>query len=215
MYIDAEVVQGTGPACSGHPPGIVAEARLAVRHSILGLLHYKDMHGYRIKEHLEKNFGHMWSINHGQIYQALKKMESEGLVSMVEVAPSENGGPRKKLYTITEKGREEFAQWLASDPEGQMLLRDPFLTRFVFFDFGDEERALEIIQGQIDLYEKQLESRRANMPRRKQQGSYVSLIAELGHDFNEMYLEWLRRAHKEISESDPRAGTWQDAGLID
>ncbi|HEY5529221.1 MAG TPA: PadR family transcriptional regulator [Thermoleophilia bacterium] len=179
---------------------------MAVKHSILGLLHYKDMHGYRIKEHIEKNFGHMWSINHGQIYQSLKKMEEEGLVTMVEVAPSDNGGPNKKLYSITGRGRQEFSQWLASDPEGQMLLRDPFLTRFVFFDFGDRDRALEIIEGQIELYEEQMKRRRTVASRRKQQGSYVSLVAELGLDFNEMYVGWLKRAHKEISENKEAHG---------
>jgi PadR family transcriptional regulator, regulatory protein AphA len=177
---------------------------LAVKHSILGLLHYKDMHGYRIKEHIEKNFGHMWSINHGQIYQTLKKMEAEGLITLADVSPSDNGGPTKKSYSITDEGRREFADWLASDPDGQMLLRDPFLTRFVFFDFGDRDRALQIIQGQIDSYERQLERRRDNLPRRKEQGVYVKLIAELGEDFNEMYIDWLKRAHQEISESEDR-----------
>ena len=41
----------------------------------LGLLQYRDMHGYRIKEHLENNFGHMWSVNFGQIYPILKDLE--------------------------------------------------------------------------------------------------------------------------------------------
>ena len=178
---------------------------MAVKHTILGLLHYKDMHGYRIKEHIENNFGHMWSINHGQIYQSLKKMKGEGLVTMVELVPSDNGGPHKKLYSITDKGRDEFSHWLASDPEGQMLLRDPFLTRFVFFGFGGRERALEIVQGQIEIYEEQLARRRDNVTRRKRQGSYVGLVADLGLTFNEMYLEWLKRAYIEISESDEAA----------
>ena len=133
---------------------------MGIKYSILGLLHYEDMHGYRIKDHLEKNFGHMWSINYGQIYQNLKKMEEEGLVEMVEMAPSEDGGPRKKLYTVTDAGRDEFARWLAGSPERQMLLRDPFLTRFVFFGFGDDDRALETIDEQIDIYAEQLERRR-------------------------------------------------------
>ncbi len=189
---------------------------LAVKHTILGLLNYKDMHGYRIKEHIEKNFGHMWSINHGQIYQSLKKMQGEGLVTMVELAPSDNGGPHKKLYSITDEGKGEFARWLASDPEGQMLLRDPFLTRFVFFGFGDRARALEIIQGQIEIYEEQLARRRDNVTRRKRQGNYVGLVADLGLTFNEMYLEWLKRAYTEINESDDAA--WEATGtaaLID
>jgi DNA-binding PadR family transcriptional regulator len=160
------------------------------------------MHGYRIKEHIEKNFGHMWSINHGQIYQTLRKMEEDGLITLAEVSPSDNGGPLKKSYSITDEGRQQFAEWLASDPEGRMLLRDPFLTRFVFFDFGDRERALQIIEDQIEAYESQLASRRENLPRRQEQGVYVKLIAELGEDFNQMYVEWLKRAHEEISLSE-------------
>lgn len=174
---------------------------MSIRHSILGLLHYEDMHGYRIKEHIERNFGHMWSINYGQIYQNLKKMEEEGLVEMVELAPSENGGPRKKLYSITGKGRSEFDRWLASSPEKQMLLRDPFLTRFVFFGFGDGERSLEIVDERIRSYGEQLESRRTNAERWRRHGVYVKLISELGVSFNEMYLEWLGRAREEILKS--------------
>lgn len=181
---------------------------MSIKHSILGLLHYEDMHGYRIKEHVERNFGHMWSINYGQIYQNLKKMEEEGLVRMVEVAPSENGGPQKKLYSITPAGREEFQKWLSRPPEGQMLLRDPFLTRFVFFGFGDSERALEIIDEQIKAYDDQLQRRRANAARWQRHGTYVTLISELGVNFNEMYLEWLKSAREEIlkAASEPEQG---------
>lgn len=172
---------------------------MSVKYAILGLLHYQDMHGYRIKKHIERNFGHMWTINYGQVFTALRKMEEEGLVVMREVAPSDNGGPHRKVYSITRAGREEFERWLSSDPERDMLIRDPFLLRFVFFGFGDRERALEMIREQIDDYEEQLERRRENLERWKKHGDYVRLIAELGVQFNELYLEWLRRAYRELS----------------
>jgi DNA-binding PadR family transcriptional regulator len=172
---------------------------MSVRYAVLGLLHYTDMHGYRLKELIDKDFGHMWSINHGQIYQTLKKLEEEGLVTQRDVTPSENGGPQKKPYSITESGRDEFARWLASDPERPMILRDPFLTRFVFFDFGDRESALRIIDEQIEAYRAQLTARREQMPRRRRQGRYVRLVSDLGVTLNEMYLEWLERAREEIA----------------
>jgi DNA-binding PadR family transcriptional regulator len=172
---------------------------MSVKYTILGLLQYQDMHGYRIKELIESDFGHMWSINHGQIYQTLKKLEEEGLVALAEVSPSVNGGPHKKSYSITEDGREEFVRWLATSPERQMILRDPFLTRFVFFDFGEREDALRIIDEQIALYEEQLRSREKHMPRRTRQGVYVRLISELGTNFNEMFLEWLKQARDEVA----------------
>jgi PadR family transcriptional regulator, phenolic acid-responsive transcriptional regulator len=174
---------------------------MSVKYAILGLLQYKDMHGYRIKELIDSDFGHMWSINHGQIYQTLRKLEGEGLVTLAEVSPSENGGPHKKSYSVTVAGREEFARWLASSPEKQMIIRDPFLTRFAFFDFGDRRDALRIIDEQIASWEGQLEQRAEHMPRRRRQGEYVKLISELGVGLNEMYLEWLKKAREEVARA--------------
>lgn len=73
----------------------------------------------------KKNFGHMWSISVGQLYPGLEGLKKEGLINMLE-APSENGGPRKKLYSITKKGRKELMRWLASPPGKPMLIRASF-----------------------------------------------------------------------------------------
>ena len=172
---------------------------MSLRHAILGLLHYQDMHGYRIKRHMEQHFGHMWSINYGQIYPNLKKMEEEGLVTKEEVVRS--GTPSRKLYSITPAGKEVFSQWLVSDPHGTMLLRDPFLLRFVFFGFGSKDRTLGLVDDQIRSYEAQLEKRREKMRRWQEQGIYVRQMGELGLLLNEMILEWLKRSRKEIAES--------------
>ena len=174
---------------------------MSIRYAILGLLNYSDMHGYRIKEHIENNFGHMWSINFGQIYSNLKDLETEGLISMLEVVSSDDGGPQKKLYSITDKGLDEFLQWLAESPRKSMLIRDPFLLKFPFFGFGDGERAQEIIDEQIVNYEAQLKRRKKNQARWEHQSVYVRLIVELGIKQNEMYLKWLRHARAEIENS--------------
>jgi DNA-binding PadR family transcriptional regulator len=171
---------------------------MSVRYAIMGLLHYEDMHGYRIKEHLERNFGHMWTVNFGQIYPELKKLNEEGMVNMIR--ETQENAPPRKVYSITDKGREDFAEWLASDPERGIVLRDPFLLRFTFFGFGDRERALDIIDGQIGEYEQQLVRRRGNMARWRRMDMHVRLVAELGVSLNEMILEWLERARKELSE---------------
>jgi PadR family transcriptional regulator, regulatory protein AphA len=174
---------------------------VSIKYAILGLLNYSDMHGYRIKEHIEKNFGHMWSINFGQIYPGLKELKNEGLINMLELTPSENGGPHKKLYSITQKGKDEFSRWLAAPPQKPMLIRDPFLLKFAFFGFGEDERAMKIMDEQIEIFEAQLKRRQINRKRWERQGVYVRLLAELGVTQNEMYLEWLRHARTEIEKS--------------
>lgn len=175
---------------------------MSLKYSILGLLHYRDLHGYRIKEVIEQNFGHMWSINYGQIYPNLKKMLEEGLIDVEEENRIGGKGPPRKLYSITDKGKEIFAQWLASSPEREMLLRDPFLMRFVFFGFGEKEKALTIIDEQIDHYQQQLTSRENNLKRWMQSDIYVNLMAELGVKMNRMFLEWLQTAKQRIMESE-------------
>ena len=46
-----------------------------------------------------------------------------------------------------------------------MLLRDPFLMRFVFFGFGDTQVAVNLIDEQIAAYEDQLHHRQQNKKR--------------------------------------------------
>jgi DNA-binding PadR family transcriptional regulator len=171
---------------------------MSVRFAILGLLHYRNMHGYEIKRHIESHFGHMWTINYGQIYPNLKSMEKEGCITLADVSPSEWGGPQKKLYAITPSGREKFNRWLESEETSRMSLRDPFLMRFIFFGFGNRKQAVSIIDKQIKIYEKQLDLRRQHLEKWQERGEYVRLVAELGAEFNQLYVHWLKRARQEI-----------------
>ena len=82
---------------------------MAIKFSILGLLHYKDMHGYQIKKHIEAHFGHMWSINFGQIYPNLKALLEEELVTMRLEPNHGEKGPDRKLYSITDKGKRSLS----------------------------------------------------------------------------------------------------------
>jgi len=171
---------------------------MSIKYAIIGLLHYHDMHGYQIKNHIEKNFGNMWTVNYGQIYTTLKALVNDGLITLTEVVPSDVGAPHKKLYSLMDKGREDFKQWLAVSPEKQMLLRDPFLMRFIFFGFGEREDALRIIDEQIAFYNDQLERRQSYITKWDKKGLYVRQIAELGLEFNELFLKWLYRVRAEI-----------------
>ena len=179
---------------------------MSIKYTILGLLHYRDLHGYRIKEVIEEHFGHMWTINYGQIYPNLKKLRAEGLISMEEEVRIGEKGPPRKRYAITAAGKEAFRDWLAQSPEGSMILRDPFLMRFVFFGFGDKERAGELIEEQLDAYEKQLARRYINLQRWEHRGIYVKLMAELGVRMNEVFLDWLKHARQELLKAELENG---------
>jgi len=99
---------------------------MAIRHAILGLFHYRDMHGYKIKEQIEWSFGHVWSINYGQIYPNMKTLLDEGLISMTEVNHAGLSASGRKLYSITKQVKVAFRSWIMADPEKDKILKPPF-----------------------------------------------------------------------------------------
>lgn len=80
------------------------------RHIILGLLAQQPMSGYDIKSLFK---GLSWMIgtpSYGSLYPTLHALLEEDLVS-VNVEPG-NGKPSRKLYSVTEAGREYLNAWL-------------------------------------------------------------------------------------------------------
>jgi DNA-binding PadR family transcriptional regulator len=173
---------------------------MSIKYAVLGLLHYRDMHGYEIKNRIESDFGAMWTVNYGQIYTSLKNLVNEGCVVLTDVVPSETGAPHKKLYSLTDKGREEFKEWLKSPPERPVLLRDPFMMRFIFFGFGKGEDAIRLIDEQIRRAEQSLARRKDSSAQWKKRGFYSHMARELGMRRIEVYVEWLYKVRDMIEK---------------
>ena len=77
--------------------------------SLLLLLSENENHGYGLIEDLIF-FGFSEELNVGSLYRTLRKMEKNNLVS----SHWEKGdsGPRKRVYEVTEVGREELSYWV-------------------------------------------------------------------------------------------------------
>ncbi|MFO0844526.1 MAG: PadR family transcriptional regulator [Gemmataceae bacterium] len=91
---------------------------MSIRHAILGLLVEGPLHGYGLKAAYEKELVPGAVLNIGQVYQALDKLEPEGLVTVEVVPQSER--PDRKVYTLTDAGRAELERWLTM-PSGRGL----------------------------------------------------------------------------------------------
>ena len=72
----------------------------------LGLLSLGEACGYDLKKHFESMFRHFFSAGYGSIYPALADLADAGFVQCREV-PQE-GRPARKIYAITDMGREHF-----------------------------------------------------------------------------------------------------------
>lgn len=183
--------------------------------AILGLLTEQELHGYELKKRLGELLTSRASISFGSLYPALSRLEKQGCVKAVEErtavpAPPMSGslvgelaafrarvrqsnlvqgaGRGKKVYGITDLGRERLVE----------LLADPDVS-------DDREFALRVAfarhlpgDGRLELFERrrtELLGRRDDLRRRSAEGSdtYLGALRERDADHLVHDLAWLDR----------------------
>jgi len=80
-----------------------------VRSAVLALLAERPMHGYQIIREIEERSSGSWKPSAGSVYPTLQLLADEGLIR----AEESNG---RKIYSLTEAGREEVAGADGSTP---------------------------------------------------------------------------------------------------
>jgi len=101
-----------------------------MRHAVLALLAEEPAHGYEIKRGLEERFGTVVApLNAGLVYTTLQRLQRDRLVADDAVAQS--GRPDKRVYRLTDAGRDALFEWLGA-PSAPTRLRDDFFMKLVF-----------------------------------------------------------------------------------
>jgi DNA-binding PadR family transcriptional regulator len=95
---------------------------------LLGLLSIEPMSGYDLGLTIRSSVGFFWNESYGQIYPNLKKLAAQGLVS--SRAERQKGKPDRRIYSITGKGRERLAKWLAVEPQPEIPRNELLLKLF-------------------------------------------------------------------------------------
>lgn len=74
---------------------------------VLGVLSERPMHGYEIHRWMTDSRTDLWAdVKPGSLYHALRQLDAEGLIEVVEVAT--RGDRRRTVYGITPAGRREL-----------------------------------------------------------------------------------------------------------
>ena len=162
---------------------------------ILGLLHFRDMHGYEVKRTIEREMGNFRSVNYGSIYFCLRKLQAERCVQGRREKPSKN--PPRTVYAITDKGREEFQRLMKERLERKVVAKgDEFLLP-AFFDFVDEEEAKGYLLKMKTQYEKSLEEMIAREKKLgRKTGKYLHGLIWRGIFHHKAELDWLEKLNQ-------------------
>lgn len=82
-------------------------------YAVLALLdQFGESTSYDIKQAIEASIQNFWPVPHTTAYEEPARLASGGYLSVRQ----EEGGRRRRFYSLTEKGHEALAAW-AADPE--------------------------------------------------------------------------------------------------
>jgi len=119
---------------------------MSLRHGLLGLLSYQPMTGYELDKEFKESLAHFWQAKPQQIYRELNSMEQNGWLVSEHIPQKER--PNRRVYTITDKGKLEFMDWLSSpgaDIENATRVKSVFFMRLFFAGETSREQALELL----------------------------------------------------------------------
>jgi PadR family transcriptional regulator AphA len=103
---------------------------------------------YELKRHVAATIGHFWSFPHALLYKEPPRLVGLGLLT----EERESDGRRRRLFTITGRGRAAIRAWLAKPSEESTELRDAGLLQLFFADLGSTEDRRDLAVAQLAIH---------------------------------------------------------------
>lgn len=125
---------------------------MSVKHTLLALLYQQPMHGYELGKQLNAVVSAEWDVKPGQIASTLARLNDAHLVEY-EVEETEDA-PDRKVYSITEEGRQELENWYLSPEVRDYRLGDAFYIKLVLSLVGGPVSPEQVLMTQRrELYQ--------------------------------------------------------------
>ncbi|MFJ9366465.1 PadR family transcriptional regulator [Nocardia sp. NPDC101769] len=122
--------------------------------AVLGMLsHAEELSGYDLKKWADWSLQFFyWSPSFSQIYAELKRLEKHGY-AISRTVVSEDGMRGKRMYAITESGREAASNWVNHSPVEAPVLKHSVMLRAWLGHLAEPERMREILTQHIEYTE--------------------------------------------------------------
>lgn len=175
---------------------------------ILGLLTWRPMAGYELRTEIEGSLQNFWSESFGQLYPQLAALEAENMIEPDPDAASDGRG--KKVYRITDAGREQLAAWLDEPPDSRPP-RNELLLKVFFGAEGDTaaiathcRAALQSARETLDRF-RGIESRLKEMLPERPQARFWLMSVRSGISQTEAHIRWCEETILDIDTFEPLA----------
>ena len=121
--------------------------------AVLGLIALRGPStAYEVKRALGRIADEFWPVPHVTPYRVTAELERLGLLT----AEQEQGGRRRRVYSLTDEGCSALVAWLAEPTSETMAIRDPSQLHLLFAELVDPVATAELARAQIRVYEARL-----------------------------------------------------------
>ncbi|MFN8506351.1 MAG: PadR family transcriptional regulator [Dehalococcoidia bacterium] len=111
---------------------------MSLRCALLAQLNVEELSGYELTRRLAGSPGLFWQARSQQIYPELVRLEEQGLLTSRVVEQASR--PDKRLYAITEIGRDRLGEWVLSESPPSFS-KDDFLMKVWSYGMVDPAAA--------------------------------------------------------------------------
>ncbi len=125
---------------------------------ILGLLTFGERSGYDLSKLASQSIGFFFSPAKSHIYSELRRLVSLGYATEREVEQERR--PDKRVYAITDSGRDALGEWLESPEVEPDEFKSPFLLKIFFGAQTSPETLLVQLERMRARYQEELETYR-------------------------------------------------------
>ena len=177
-----------------------------LKHGILGLLNYGSMTGYQIMLTFKNALSFFWTAQTSQIYRELQTLKNKGWVTDENI--SQSGKPDKKLFSITESGREELNRWLMEDDTG-FETKSPILMKTFFRGERSIDENIDFfkrIQSSCGEFVSNMQSSQPdiakyqNLVKNPEKALYWKMTVDYGIMYIKMLNEWTAKCIAELED---------------
>ncbi|MET9089243.1 PadR family transcriptional regulator [Streptomyces sp. NPDC004237] len=121
---------------------------MALRNAVMAALLEGEASGYDLAKGFDATVANFWTATPQQLYRELERMEAAGLVSARVVEQERR--PNKRLFSLTQAGREAVRAYTAEPPARPSVVRDELLVKVQCADAGDLAAVRTAVAGRIE-----------------------------------------------------------------
>lgn len=121
---------------------------------VLGMVAaYGPATSYEIKGWADGSVGYFWPFSRAQLYAEPRRLAGAGLLEERQ----EEGGRRRRVYSITDAGREALRAWLGQPTDAPTEIRDLGLLKLYFSQLSSPEDLALLAERQAEAHRRRFE----------------------------------------------------------